>query len=491
MHAVALVFPHQLFKKNPAFEPGRPVYLVEENLFFRQYDFHKQKLILHRAGMKFYEDHLKQEGLKVHYIETGSPEQDIRILVKKLALTHFSQIHIADPADNWLLKRLRQSCESNEMELVIHPSPSFLNTAMGESEFFDQKKSYLQAGFYIGQRKSRKILLANDGSPVGGKWSLDAENRLKYPKKEKPPRLDYPEDDACIREAKKYVEQHFPNNPGLAEGLHLFVSNYTDAEHQLNDFLKHRFEKFGDYEDAIVSKEPVLHHSVLSPLLNSGLLELQQVLDAVMSYAEKHKIPLNSLEGFIRQLIGWREFMRLIYEREGSKQRTMNFWNFKRKIPPSFYNGTTGILPVDITIRKILKTGYCHHIERLMVLGNFMLLCEMDPDEVYRWFMELFIDAYDWVMVPNIYGMSQFADGGMITTKPYISGSNYLMKMSDYEKGEWQGIWDGLFWRFMHVHRTFFLSNPRLGMLVGSFDRMAEEKKKLHLDNAEKYLASL
>ena len=226
-------------------------------------------------------------------------------------------------------------------------------------------------------------------------------------------------------------------------------------------------------------------------MLNTGLLTPQQIIDEVLNHVEKNDAPLNSIEGFIRQISGWREFIRIVYERESTKQRTTNYWKFKRKIPASFWTGTTGILPIDITIKKVLKTGYCHHIERLMVLGNFMLLCEFDPNEVHRWFMELFIDAYDWVMVPNVYGMTQFADGGLMTTKPYISGSNYLMKMSDYEKGEWQQVWDGLFWRFMHVHRSFFLQNPRLGMLVGTFEKMSEEKRKTHLENAEKYLSSL
>jgi deoxyribodipyrimidine photolyase-related protein len=207
--------------------------------------------------------------------------------------------------------------------------------------------------------------------------------------------------------------------------------------------------------------------------------------------AASKEIPLNSLEGFIRQIVGWREFIRLVYEREGTKQRTTNYWQFTRKIPKTFWTGDTGIAPIDCTIKKILKTGYAHHIERLMVLGNFMLLCEFDPDEVHKWFMEMFIDAYDWVMVPNVYGMTQFADGGLMTTKPYISGSNYLMKMSDYEKGSWQPIWDGLFWRFMHVHRDFFLQNPRIGMLVKTFDKMPEEKRNAHLQNANQYLQDL
>ena len=162
-------------------------------------------------------------------------------------------------------------------------------------------------------------------------------------------------------------------------------------------------------------------------MLNSGLLDINFVLDKTIVFYNKNDIPLNSCEGFIRQIIGWREYIRGIYTVKGSEERTKNFWGFKRKIPKSFYDASTGILPVDDSIRKILKTGYAHHIERLMILGNFMLLCEFDPDEVYRWFMEMFIDSYDWVMVPNVYGMSQFADGGLMSTKPYISGSSYIL----------------------------------------------------------------
>ena len=226
-------------------------------------------------------------------------------------------------------------------------------------------------------------------------------------------------------------------------------------------------------------------------MLNVGLLTPQYIIDETLKYASEHNIPINSTEGFIRQIIGWREFIRAIYQLKGSQERTRNYWGFTRKIPESFWNGTTGIEPLDITIKKVIETGYCHHIERLMVLGNFMLLCEFDPDEVYRWFMELFIDAYDWVMVPNIYGMSQFADGGLMSTKPYISGSNYLMKMSDFKKGEWQVIWDALFWRFMHVHRDFFLQNPRLGMLIRSFDKMPIEKQITLLTKADNFINNL
>ena len=165
--------------------------------------------------------------------------------------------------------------------------------------------------------------------------------------------------------------------------------------------------------------------------MNVGFISPNKVISRSIDFSNKNNIPINSTEGFVRQILGWREFIRGVYISKGSYERSLNFWKFKRKIPVSFYTGNTGIEPIDISIKKVLKTGYLHLIERLMVLGNFMLLCEFDPDEVYRWFMELFIDSYDWVMVPNVYGMSQFADGGLMSTKPYISGSNYIYKMSD------------------------------------------------------------
>lgn len=491
MNSVTIIFPHQLFKVHPAIEKGRSIYLVEEYLFFKHYKFHKQKLLLHRASMQYYTHWLRDEKYEVNYVETTQTESDIRKLITKLAQKKIKSIHITDVADYWLLKRIKESCVQNNIELIVHNSPSFLNTMDQVKEYFDKRKTYFQTDFYTYQRKQRNILLENDGKPQGGKWTFDAENREKYPKKTKPPLVQFQKEDNYILEAKEYVTKHFLGNYGSIEAPHFFVCSFEEAEQWLHDFIEYRFKQFGIYEDAIVTQEYILHHSVLSPMLNIGLLTPQQVLETVLNSAAKNNIPLNSLEGFVRQIIGWREFIRIVYEREGNKQRTTNYWGFKRKIPESFWNGTTGIFPIDETIKKVLMTGYCHHIERLMVLGNFMLLCEFDPDEVHRWFMELFIDAYDWVMVPNVYGMTQFADGGLMTTKPYISGSNYLMKMSDYEKGEWQKVWDGLFWRFMHVHRSFFLKNPRLGMLIKTFDKMPAEKQQTHLQNAERFLNHL
>ncbi len=488
---VSIIFPNQLYKEHPAIYNNRPTYLVEEWHFFNQYQFHKEKIVLHRASMKFYEAFLKNQGLEVYYIESIEAQNRIALLIDKLHAHKVKHIHIVDPVDNWLLENIKSSCKQHGIELIIYNCPNFLNSLNEVDAYFSKKKTYFQTDFYTSQRKYRNMLLEKDGKPLGGKWTYDADNRSKFPKKEVVPKVPTAPVNKFVEEAEKYVQKNYSNNYGSINKNHLFAINFIDTERWLEEFLQNRFEKFGIYEDAIVAKESVLHHSVLSPMLNIGLISPQQIIDQALAFSNKNNIPLNSLEGFIRQIMGWREFIRIVYEREGSKQRTTNYWKFTRKIPASFWNGTTGIAPIDITIKKALATGYCHHIERLMVLGNFMLLCEFDPDEVYKWFMEMFIDAYDWVMVPNVYGMTQFADGGLMTTKPYISGSNYLMKMSDYEKGEWQPVWDGLFWRFMHVHRTFFLSNPRIGMLVHTFDKMSSDKQKTHLDNANNFLKEL
>lgn len=490
MSAVTIIFPHQLFTQHPGVQNSRPVYLVEEWLFFKQFNFHQQKLVLHRASMQKYAHYLAEQKITVDYIDSNNELSDIRKLIAHLSKQKITTIHIADVADTWLKKRILSSCAQYELTIEETPTPNFLNTLEAVKPFFDKKKTYFQTAFYIEQRKQRNILLDASGQGIGGQWSYDADNRMKYPKNEQPPTLNAVKEDGYVKAAKEYVTTHFAHNYGNAEKF-IYPTDYETAEKWLEEFLEKRFEKFGIYEDSLVAKEHFLHHSVLTPMLNIGLLHPQQIIDRALVVAAQQNIPLNSLEGFIRQIVGWREFIRIVYEREGSKQRTKNYWGFERKIPTTFWTGETGIAPVDNVIKKALTTGYSHHIERLMVMGNFMLLCEFDPNEVHRWFMEMYVDAYDWVMVPNVYGMTQFADGGLMTTKPYISGSNYLLKMSDYAKGPWTEVWDGLFWRFMHVHRDFFLKNPRLGMLVKTFDKMPEEKRNKHIAIADNYLDNL
>lgn len=487
---VNLIFPHQLFSESKLIDNGCDIYLIEEYLFFRQYKFHKQKIAFHRASMKAYQAYLESKNRTVVYIDAFNENASISSLLEDLIHKGISEIQFYDPVDNWLLKRIHVFAD--RMYLNKLETPYFINSNEDLSSFFrSDKKFFFQTTFYKQQRVKHNVLMENDGNPTGGKWTYDMDNRKKYPKGKKPPVIESPLSNRYFEEAFAYVESFFKDHPGIIDKNRIYPITFEESALWLENFLHERFNEFGIYEDAIVKEEIFLNHSLLSPLMNAGLISPREVINKSLLFAKNNEIPLNSLEGFIRQIMGWREFIRGMYVCKGSYSRTQNFWGFDRKIPQSFYDGTTGIEPVDDTIKKVLKTGYCHHIERLMVLGNFMLLCEFHPDEVYRWFMELFIDAYDWVMVPNVYGMSQFADGGTFATKPYIGGSNYIKKMSNYGNGPWNEVWDGLFWRFISVNQGFFLKNPRMSMMVHSFNRMSEDKKSKHLDNAADFLVQI
>lgn len=487
-----LIFPHQLFKNISAIDKEAEIFIIEEYLFFTHYKFHKQKLVFHRATMKAYELYLNENGFKCTYVEATDRLGDIRKLIADLNKNKFELIIYADVTDNWLEKRIFKTASKHQLKIEKRPSQLFVNTTEELNNYFKNKKRYFQTDFYIHQRKSRNILIVDGNKPMKDKWSFDDENRLKYPKnKIAPVHIQFNKTEIYY-EAIDYVNRHYKDNYGNICETFIYPTTFKEAEIWLNDFFENRFLEFGLYEDAIVDNELLLHHSMLTPLLNIGLLLPIEVIDKAIEYGLKNKIPFNNIEGFIRQLLGWREYIRALYEIEGTKQRNKNYWNFTRQIPASFYDGSTGIKPIDVTIKKLLNSAYSHHIERLMILGNFMLLCEFHPNAVYQWFMEMYIDAYDWVMVPNVYGMSQFADGGLMCTKPYISSSNYILKMSNYKKEPyWTEIWDALFWRFMHVHREFFTKNPRLEMLLRTYDKWDIEKRNKLIQTAEGFLDTL
>ena len=490
LNSINIIFPNQLFEESNLFLNNKKTYLIEEHLFFKQFNFHKQKLVFHRSSMKNYENYLLSKGIDIAYIETKNQDSDIRIFLDKINVT---EINIYHPEDNWLEKRIKKSCKKNNIKINIEENPLFLTAHDDLLPFFNpEKKKLFQTSFYKSQRKKMKILIDNDQNPVGGKWTYDDMNRHKFPKNKKTPTLDYSKlQSENYRDSVNYVQKNFTENFGIINDIQLYPTDFKSSRLWFNDFLKTRFDEFGIYEDAVLIRESIINHSVLSPLINSGLLNPKYVVKNSLEFYKKNKIPINSTEGFIRQIIGWREFIRGVYVSKGSEERTKNYWNFNRKIPKSFYDGNTGIDPIDDTIKKVEKSAYGNHIERLMILGNFMVLCEFDPNEVYKWFMEVFIDSYDWVMVPNVYGMSQFADGGLMSTKPYISSSNYIIKMSDYKKGEWSDIWDGLFWSFMDKQRDFFKKNPRMRMLISSFDKMDSLKKEKLLMDAHNFLIEL
>ena len=491
MKALAL-FPNQLFEpKYFSHLDFQKIVLIEHPLFFKDkvypLDFHIQKLILHRASMKAYHHTLTQLGYSVDYLEYAFCSQLGQFFDYLIA--NYKFITFFDPVDFILEKRIKKHLKGNIFQIL--DTPYFLNSKSENQTYFG-KNPFFQHKFYIHQRKKFKILVDTHLQPDGGKWSYDAENRKKLPKNISIPATYsfHQENFTQIQEAKKYVLNLFPQARGFVDEF-IYPITHDQADQALQSFLIHKFTQFGEYEDAIDINHSYLFHSVLSPAINIGIITPDKVIAKTLSFAEQNDIPLNSLEGFIRQIISWREFIRASYDIKGVEVRNSNFWNHTNSIPSTFYNGETGVLPVDQTIHKLLNTAYNHHIERLMILGNFMCLCQIHPDQVYKWFMEMYIDAYDWVMVPNVYSMSQFADGGNITTKPYISSANYVSKMSNYPKGDWETIWTALYWNFINNHKSFFQSNFRLNMMVKTLEKMPTEKFNLHITTSSNFLKNL
>lgn len=460
MDDIFLVYPHQLFQNIDRLK-NKKVLLIEEPLFFTHYKFHIQKLVLHRASMKFYEEYLEKNNINIEYFENE--------LYLQIYKEH--KVFIYDVVDDWLLKKIKKSFSN----LIIYPNPNLFN--VNDNNRFLHK-------YYINRRKELNLFL-DHGKPYGGKWSFDSENRKKLPKNESIPDVKSYE-NKYIDEAKIYSKKF--DSIGEVKEFYYPVTFY-EANENFESFLNLKFQRFGDYQDAIVKNESFLYHSNISSSLNIGLLRLNEIIEKTVSF----DVPFNAKEGFIRQIIGWREFMFSVYKSSHITMRTSNFFSFYKKIPQKILTGNSGLDPLDDVIRKLHKTAYNHHIERLMILGNIFLLLEIEPNEVYEFFMANYIDSYDWVMVANVYGMSQFSDGGSITTKPYISSSNYIVKMSnDYKKSDpWCKIWDGLYWSFLDKYKELFKNNNRMKMQFSLLERMDKSKLQNHKETAAKFLKAL
>ena len=480
---ITLLLPHQLYYPNLALSKSRPVVIARDPLFFKDIKytaiFHKQKILLHLLSTESFSKELKNYGYNVTILDENqiTAPNYYETYLKEKSIT---EVHYIEHHDYLVEKRLTNTLKKLNIKPHRYDTPGFINTKDEINEYFNDKKKLFLSSFYQNERKKLNILVDSEKRPEGGKWSFDSENRKKLPKKIKIPltqRQTY--NKSSFENSVQYISDKYGENYGSIDSFNYPV-NREQAKQCLIFFLEKKFANFGAYEDAISTEHRFIFHSVLSPALNIGLLTPAEVVNTSIDYAKENNIPINSLEGFIRQIIGWREFIRGIYQTKGSYQRNSNYWKFTKKIPSSFYTGDTGIKPVDDTIKNIMKYAYGHHIERLMILGNIMCLLRYDPNDIYKWFMELFIDSYDWVMVPNIYGMSQFSDGGLMSTKPYISGSNYILKMSDYKKGEWSLVWDALYWNFIRDYRSFFEKNPRMSMMTKLYDKKDSDQKKLY-----------
>lgn len=483
---VRLVMPHQLFAEHLEAAPEAVFVLVEHDLLFRQYRFHRQKLVLHRASMDRFADALREAGAQVHHVRSSAERTSREQLDEVLdGLRSEGEVHVScvDVVDDWLERDLADVVEE------WLESPGFLTTREQLAEYRASTSARFarMQHFYTWQRRRLGVLLDDDGGPTGGRWSFDEDNRKKLPRNHAVPSIPAVREEPHPRvaEAIAWVEEEFPDNPGRLESF-AWPTSAQEAEASFVAFLDERLEQFGPYEDAISREHAFVFHALLTPALNVGLISPQRVLELTLDRADD--VPIASLEGFVRQVIGWREYMRATYVWFGRRLRSGNHLEHARALAPGWWTAETGLAPVDHCLERVLDTGYAHHIERLMVFGNALCLLRAEPDAAYEWFMEMFIDAYDWVMVTNVYAMSQFAAGPAITTKPYVSGSNYLRKMSDLPRGDWEADWDGLYWTFVRDHLDVFAGNPRSQMIATLYDRLDPAKKAAHTRRAHTWL---
>ena len=487
---LAVILGNCLFPNHEALrpDPSTLFFMAEDIGLCTHFRYHKHKLMLFLSAMRSHAEELEKDYPSEYWKLTAqnqslSYEDKLKITLKKHPDIRKIVLYVIE--DKFFDQRLRSFCQKQKLELTIVNSPLFLNTVADFQDYLDRSKRPFMQYFYIEQRKKRNMLIDEHQEPMGGKWSLDAENRQKLPKDIDIPNLAQSEATEHTAAVATLVDELFPDHPGDTQDFWLATTR-RQALYRLQDFLKNRFEDFGPYEDAIDRERNFLFHSVLSPYINLGLITPDEVVEKAVAYAAEHDTHFPSVEGFVRQIIGWREFMRGMYH---THELRGNFFGHQRKLNNHWYQGTTGVPPLDDSIRRVVRHGYTHHIERLMVLGNIMLLAEIHPDAVYRWFMEMFVDSSDWVMVPNVYGMSQFADGGTFATKPYIGGANYIAKMSNYSKsGDWADEIDGLYWRFVDRHRKVFAANQRMSMMLGTLERMAADRKETLFTAAEAFV---
>ncbi|QDU70797.1 cryptochrome/photolyase family protein [Mucisphaera calidilacus] len=451
---------------------------------------HKKKIVLFLAAMRSHAEALQQRDFPLIYRRLD-PDSDQTAYEDKLAeaikQTGAKTLRVWEIEDKPFERRIHAFADNHGLELEVLPSPMFLTPRETLDDFFSGNDSPRMASFYQQQRRRLNILVDDDRKPAGGQWSFDADNRKKLPDSVNPPGLPDSSPTQHVADVIDLVHERFGDHPGMTDDFNLPTTR-RQALYGLRAFLEQRFTLFGDYEDALSRRDDVLFHSLLSPALNLGLITPDEVIERALEHSDGEDIPLNALEGFVRQIIGWREFIRGVYRTHSETQEQANFFDHHRRLTRHWWDGDTGLPPLDDAIDKANRLGYCHHIERLMVLANLMNLCEIHPHDAHRWFMEMFVDSSEWVMGPNVYGMGLFSDGGIFATKPYICGSNYILKMSDYRRGDWCDVMDGLYWRFIDNHAEFFGSNPRMAVMVRALNKLKPERRDTILAAAERFL---
>jgi deoxyribodipyrimidine photolyase-related protein len=496
--SLILVLGDQLSMRLPSLvqsDKSRDIVLMAEVMAEANYvRHHKKKLVLVFSAMRHFAEALRLEGWTVDYIKLDDPKNtgSLKGEVARAQKRHALNDVVMTEAGEWRLREELSHIRSLEDTRFICSHGAFRAWAQGRKEL---RMEY----FYRDMRRQTKLLMNGD-DPEGGRWNFDTENR-KPAKGEvfskQPPRFV---PDAITTDVIELVKNRFDNNFGDLEPFWFGVTA-DDAQVALSHFLNHALPHFGETQDAMVEDQSFLNHAVLSPYINMGLLDPVDVCQAVEKSYHAGKAPIEAVEGFIRQIIGWREYIRGIYWLKMPEYRTENSLNATRTLPDFYWTGQTDLKCMAQAIKQTKEDAYAHHIQRLMITGNFALLAGINPIDVQDWYLAVYADAYEWVELPNVLGMALHADGGLLASKPYAASGNYINKMSDYCKdcrydvkkrtGEDACPFNALYWDFIARHQKRFAKNPRMGQTCHTYGKFADAEKAAISKQANTFLDGL
>ncbi len=483
-------------------DPPQDVVLMAEVMAEATYvRHHKKKIAFVLASMRAFANELTEAGVTVRYIRlddplnTGSLSGEVKRAIEEmrpaaLVVTEAGEHRLAAEMNGWA---------GLGVPFEVREDDRFLCSHAAFAQWAEGRKQLRMEYFYRAMRQQTGLLM-DGATPAGERWNFDSENRKRAPADmfmPKPPRFT---PDPQTQAVLELVEQRFPEHPGALTPFWFGVTR-AQAEQALEHFLVHALPRFGDYQDAMLVGEPFLYHSAISLYLNVGLLDAMDICRRAEIEYREGRAPLNCVEGFVRQILGWREFVRGVYWREGPTYVARNFLNATRPLPGFYWSGKTDMACLRESIGQTLREAYAHHIQRLMVTGNFALLAGIDPAAVHDWYLAIYADAYEWVEAPNTIGMSQFADGGVVGSKPYVGGGGYIDRMSDYCKGCAYDVklkagaracpFNYLYWDFLERNREKLGDNPRLGPAYRTLARMSGERRAEIAADAQAFLGAL
>ena len=486
-----------------AAERGRGVVLmvevVEEATYVRH---HKKKIAFLFSAMRHFAESLRQAGWDVDYVRLDEPANSGSFsgeLERAIARHDPERVVITEPGE-WRVRAAMESwSERFGLPVEILEDDRFLCSGAEFADWAEGRKQLRMEFFYREMRRKSGLLMDGE-EPEGGRWNFDAENRKPAKTDLFMPKPAHSEPDEITREVLDLVAERFPDHFGDLEPF-WFAVTAEGAEAALVHFLENALPSFGDYQDAMLADERFLYHSVLSLYINAGLLDPLEVCRRVETEYRAGRAPLNAAEGFIRQIIGWREYVRGIYWLKMPDYVHENFFEAARPLPDFYWTAETEMACIRAAVTQTKEEAYAHHIQRLMVTGNFALLAGIDPKAVHEWYLAVYADAYEWVEAPNTLGMALFADGGLLGSKPYAASGNYINKMSDYcsgcaydvkrKTGEGACPFNPLYWDFLARNEDKLRGNPRLAQIYRTWDRMAEEKQADYRKSATGFLETL